>query len=283
MHFIVLSILFFAVNNVLWKKNLLHCSVAFLVGYRAFFTCMGSTALLLYFYGFDVYTHQPLARITLGSVFGMMGLFCMLFVLKKAPLQWLGIYNLSGIFFTALYLYFFENSRLFDSLAGLALIVLGFGFYIYHNREQAIKLRLAQHVSLFCMTVFFGVSSLIHWKNLGSDVPPLLIISNQELVVFVSALVVYFSTSKNNHIGGLISSHLYSVLQMALVIFFALYFSFLGLGATNPVVSSILFLATPLLTILFGALFFKERISSVNIATIAIIAVGAFILHYQSS
>jgi drug/metabolite transporter (DMT)-like permease len=70
---------------------------------------------------------------------------------------------------------------------------------------------------------------------------------------------------------------------MALVIFFALYFSFLGLGATNPVVSSILFLATPLLTILFGALFFKERISSVNIVTIAIIAVGAFILHYQSS
>lgn len=283
MIYIFLSILLFALNNVLWKKNLQNCSVPFLVGYRALFTSIGSTVVLLYLYGFTIYQNQPLGRITLGSLFGVLGLFLMLTVIKKAPLQWLGIYNLLGIVITAFYLFYFENTPLFDSLLGLSIIVTGFIIYLFHNKEKETKISHIQHISLLGMTLSFGISSLIHWKNLDTNVPALLIISNQELVVFSTAMLISMFSINRSEIRSNLLNYLPNVMLMALIIFLALLFSFLGLQITNPLISSILFLVTPLLTITFGALFFKEKISRTNCIAISIIACGAFILHYQTS
>ena len=283
MIYIFLSILLFALNNVLWKKNLQNCSVPFLVGYRALFTSIGSTVVLLYLYGFTIYQNQPLGRITLGSLFGVLGLFLMLTVIKKAPLQWLGIYNLLGIVITAFYLFYFENTPLFDSLLGLSIIVTGFIIYLFHNKEKETKISRIQHISLLGMTLSFGISSLIHWKNLDTNVPALLIISNQELVVFSTAMLISMFSINRSEIRSNLLNYLPNVMLMALIIFLALLFSFLGLKITNPLISSILFLVTPLLTITFGALFFKEKISRTNCIAISIIACGAFILHYQTS
>jgi len=283
MIYIFLSILLFALNNVLWKKNLQNCSVPFLVGYRALFTSIGSTVVLLYLYGFTVYQNQPLGRITLGSLFGVLGLFLMLTVIKKAPLQWLGIYNLLGIVITAFYLSYFENTPLFDSLLGLSIIVTGFIIYLFHNKEKETKISRIQHISLLGMTLSFGISSLIHWKNLDTNVPALLIISNQELVVFSTAMLISMFSINRSEIRSNLLNYLPNVMLMALIILLALLFSFLGLQITNPLISSILFLVTPLLTITFGALFFKEKISRTNCIAISIIACGAFILHYQTS
>jgi len=283
MIYIFLSILLFALNNVLWKKNLQNCSVPFLVGYRALFTSIGSTVVLLYLYGFTIYQNQPLGRITLGSLFGVLGLFLMLTVIKKAPLQWLGIYNLLGIVITAFYLFYFENTPLFDSLLGLSIIVTGFIIYLFHNKEKETKISRIQHISLLGMTLSFGISSLIHWKNLDTNVPALLIISNQELVVFSTAMLISMFSINRSEIRSNLLNYLPNVMLMALIIFLALLFSFLGLQITNPLISSILFLVTPLLTITFGALFFKEKISRTNCIAISIIACGAFILHYQTS
>ncbi|MBP6074224.1 MAG: EamA family transporter [Flavobacterium sp.] len=283
MIYILTSIVLFALNNVLWKKNLQNSSVPFLIGYRAFFTTTLATSLLLYMHGFEIYQNQPIGKITLGSLFGVLGLFCMLTVLKKAPLQWLGIYNLIGIFFTALYLYFFENTPVMKSILGLIIIVVGFLFYVYFNRESETKISPKQHLVLLVMTLSFGISSLIHWKNLGTKVPAILIISNQELVVFISATLLIFFTLKTPEIKFQLKSYFSKAIMMALVIFLALLFSFLGLQVSDPLISSILFLATPLLTIVFGTLFYKEKMSLINSISILIIAAGAFILHYQNS
>lgn len=283
MIYILASIVLFALNNVLWKKILQNSSVPFLIGYRAFFTTTLATSLLLYMHGFEIYQNQPIGKITLGSLFGVLGLFCMLTVLKKAPLQWLGIYNLIGIFFTALYLYFFENTPVMKSILGLIIIVVGFSFYVYFNRESETKISPKQHLVLLVMTLSFGISSLIHWKNLGTKVPAILIISNQELVVFISATLLIFFTLKTPEIKFQLKSYFSKAIMMALVIFLALLFSFLGLQVSDPLISSILFLATPLLTIVFGTLFYKEKMSLINSISILIIAAGAFILHYQNS
>ena len=246
MIYILASIILFALNNVLWKKNLQNSSVPFLIGFRAFFTTTLATSLLLYMHGFEIYQNQPIGKITLGSLFGVLGLFCMLTVLKKAPLQWLGIYNLIGIFFTALYLYFFENTPVMKSILGLIIIVVGFLFYVYFNRESETKISPKQHLVLLVMTLSFGISSLIHWKNLGTKVPAILIISNQELVVFISATLLIFFTLKTPEIKFQLKSYFSKAIMMALVIFLALLFSFLGLQVSDPLISSILFLATPL-------------------------------------
>lgn len=283
MIYIFISIVLFALNNVLWKKNLQHSSVPFLIGYRAFFTSSAATLILVYLHGIEIYENQPLGKITLGSLFGVLGLFCMLTVIKKAPLQWLGVYNLLGIIFTALYLYFFENTPVMKSALGLIIIVLGFLLYLYHNSENETKISPKQHLILMGMTLSFGISSLIHWKNLDTKVPAILIISNQELVVFITALFITSTTIKRPELKFQLKKYYPNALLMALIIFLALLFSFLGLQITNPLISSILFLATPLLTIAFGTLFFKEKMSFFNIIAIVIIAIGAFLLHYQNS
>jgi drug/metabolite transporter (DMT)-like permease len=69
---------------------------------------------------------------------------------------------------------------------------------------------------------------------------------------------------------------------MSTVVFLAILCSFLGIKETNPIISSLLFLAAPLTTIMFGAYFFKEKLSFVNVIFIIIILCGSFILQYQT-
>lgn len=283
MTFIIISIFLFALNNVLWKKNLENSSVSFLVAFRASFTSLGSLSIFLYIHGFNAFQNQPLVRITLGSVFGAMGLFLMLNVIKKAPLQLLGIYNLIGIVFSALYLHFFEKISFINSAFGLSLILLGFVLYLINNKNKknVTSIKRIQHFYLLLMTLSFSISSLIHWKNLNTKVPALYIISNQELVVFIFALFILIRKSNLPEIKLGIKKYFTKTLIMATIIFFALLFSFLGLQVTNPLISSVLFLAIPLLTIVFGKLFFKEKMNLYNLIAVVLIALGAFILHYQ--
>jgi drug/metabolite transporter (DMT)-like permease len=282
MLYILLSILLFSFNNVLWKKNLEKLPVSFLVVYRAFFTSTIALSLFFYFHNETVVSTQLILRITTGSVFGVIGLFSMLSVIQKASLQWLGIYNLLGIVFTSLYLWFFEKVVFTQSIFGLILILMGFIFYIYSNKEAHIKITIKQHALLLLMTMSFSISSLVHWKNLKSDIPPLLIISNQEIVVFITAFILTIFKFKTIKIKEVCKNYFFRVILMAFIIFLALFFSFLGLKITNPIVSSVLFLASPLTTILLSTFIFREQLTVKNGMAILIIATGAFILHYYS-
>ena len=51
---------------------------------------------------------------------------------------------------------------------------------------------------------------------------------------------------------------------------------------TNPIISSVLFLSNPIVTILLAAIILKEKLTLKSIISIVIIAIGAFILHYYS-
>ena len=128
MIYILLSIVLFAINNVLWKKNLEHTSVLFLISFRALFTSLISVLIIVLFYDKTTISLSNLYKISLGSLLGAIGLFCMLTVVKKTTLQWLGIYNLIGILFTSIYLWFFENYELSNLTFGTLFIIMGFIF-----------------------------------------------------------------------------------------------------------------------------------------------------------
>jgi drug/metabolite transporter (DMT)-like permease len=162
-------------------------------------------------------------------------------------------------------------------------IVIGYLLYIFFNKKSDVKITFRQHLYLFLMTLFFSTSSLIHWKNLASEVPALVLISNQELTVFITALFLILKTHSFDQLKREISLNFSKVIVMALLIFLALLFSFLGLKVTNPMISSLLFLSNPLLTIVFAAIFFKEKITIYTIIALIFISVGAFILHLQSA
>ena len=283
MLFIVIAIILFSFNNVLWKKNLVETSVVFLVTYRSFITsCIALLVLFLLSESVSVNSYI-FFKITVGSLFGVVGLYSMLYVIKTNSLQWVGVYNLIGICFTAFYLWFFENIDVFVALTGLLIIIVGFVFYIYSNINSQITISKNQHLVLFVMTFSFSLSSLIHWKNLEQDIPSVFIIANQEIIVFFSGLIFMIKQTELSKLKTNIPIYFKKVSLMSLVIFFALLFSFIGLKDTNPLTSSILFLASPLTTILFSSYFFKEKISVSNWLCIFIIAFGAFVVHYQTT
>lgn len=281
MIYLLLSLTLFALNNVLWKKNLQQVSLPILVGSRALFTSSISLIALYLTTDLQLISNFPILRVTLGSLFGALGLFCMLKVIKDAPLQWLGIYTLMGIILTTVYLLIFEEIEILKSLTGSTIILVGFSIHLHKNQTSTQKITQNQHILLILMTIFYSLSSVFHWKNLDASVPAVFIIANQELIVFTIAVMITFSSRKSNAIISGFRTNFTKVIAMAIVIFFALLFSLLGLKETNPLISSILFLSSPLMTILFGVIFFKEKLSVYNAISILIIAMGAFILHYQ--
>ena len=280
MLFIILSVLLFSYNNVLWKKNLKTTSIPFLVSYRALFTSIISLVILFVFFKIDNITIIGFVKITIGSLFGVIGLFSMLFVIKKTSLQWLGIYSLIGIAFTIVYLGLFETIDIKKSTVGLSIVALGFGSFIYSNKETQLKITRKQHLLLLLMSFSFSCSGLLHWKNLTSSVPPLLIIANQEFIVFLVGLLFTFKQGDS----GLYKTHLKTyfkrTLMMSVVIFLALIFNFLGLKQTNPLITSLLFLAVPLTTILFSVFFFNEKLSFKNMLFISIIVMGYLLTEF---
>ena len=281
MIFIMLSVLLFSYNNVLWKKNIKATSIPFLVAYRAFFTSTISIGFLLLFFTIEHISISDFIKITTGSLFGVLGLFSMLVVIKKSSLQWLGIYNLLGVVFTILYLWIFDAVPIKESLLGLLFIVSGFVCFIFSNKQTQLKITFKQHLILLLMTFSYSFSAILHWKNLNLNFSPLLIIANQESIVFFVGLLFTFKKANISSIKTELRIYFKRIIIMSTVIFFAILFSLLGLKQTNPIVSSLLFLAAPLATILFSAFFFKEKFSKKNIVFIIIILLGAFMLHFK--
>ena len=278
----ILGVLLFSFNNVLWKKNLRTSNVFFLVTYRAFFTSSFAFLIILLFYKIQHFNNSDILKITLGSSLGVLGLFCMLHVLQKESLQWIGIYNLIGVVFTSLYLWIFEKINLPDTIIGISIIIIGFIFFIVSNINGKMSITLKQHMLLLLMILCFSLSSIIHWKNLTNEIAPIFIIANQELLVFTVGLIFTLTKYKNSEILTSIKSQFYTVIMMSIVILAAILCTFLGLKIINPLLSGLLFLASPLTTILFSSIFFKEYISVKNWISIIVISTGAFIIYLQT-
>ncbi|MDG1040885.1 MAG: EamA family transporter [Polaribacter sp.] len=282
MFYILISILLFSFNNVLWKKNLKNTAVYFLISYRSFITSFLSIGAMLFIVKDYSINFESFLRVSAGSFLGVVGLLTMLVVIKKTSLQWLGIYNLVGIFITLFYLYFFENLQSFPPITGITFIILGYALFIFFNQKSKVHLTFKYHLLLIIMICSFNFSYVIHWKNLTQEIHPLLIISNQEVLVFMCSSFLLFLREKKSITRINYKNHFNGILLMSIVILFAVLFSFLGIQATDPLITAILFLVSPLTTILFSYIFFKEQIILKHIISISIISVGVFIIHYHS-
>ncbi|MBT5099126.1 MAG: EamA family transporter [Polaribacter sp.] len=287
MIYLILAMLLFSFNNVLWKKNLLNISVSLLMTYRSFFTSILAISFLFYFHDLTEFSFIQISRTSTTAILGLVGLFSMLTLYKKASLQWAAIYNLLGIIFTTLYLWIFKEFDIKSSFLGIFIITIGFIFYIYTKKKSTLKINLKQHLLLVLMTLCFGTAAILNWENLNQKIPVILIIANQEVLVFICGIVLLFLERRKRRSSiqllSIFQKYFYRVLLMSIVILLGLFFSFLGLEITNPIISGVLFLASPLTTILFSAYFFKEKIKVTDWIAIGVISFGAFLLHLQTT
>ena len=281
MIYILFSIFLYSLNNVQWKKNLEETDVFFLVSYRSFFTSILSISAYFLFFNEVNIDLKTFFKISLGSVIGTIGLISMLKVIKHASLKWLFIYNLLGILFTSIYLFIYEDLELKNLKTGIIIIMAGYAYFIFNNRKSELKLSLKNHLLLLLMTLSFCISSVIHWGNLMGEIHPVLIAANQECFVFLFSTIGFILFKKEEVNIKVYRTYFKNIIIMSVVILFAVIFSFLGVKETNPIVSSLLFLASPILTILMSSFYFKEKIAKSNKIAILLIAIGAFILKYH--
>ena len=278
MVFILLSAFMFAFNNVLWKQKLIVVKTNTLLAYRAIFTSSIAVIITLIFCESFTITTLDFIKIFSGSILGFIGLWCMLVVISHTSLQWLAVYNLAGVVLNALYLIVYESYNPTSFLFGGVLIVFGFIHFVLNQRKSGKSISLRNHLALTIMTISFSLSSIIHWKNLNSDISPLLILSYQEMIVlFISTLGVMIRKEKDYYIQKF-KKHYKSTFFMAVILVLAFLFSLIGLKKTNPLTMSLIVLLSPILTLILNSILLKDKISNACILSVIFILSGAILL-----
>jgi len=288
MVFLILSSLFYAFNNLLWKRLLSKFDLWLIIGFRCLLTSCIGLAIIFLFYPtiFSALTYAVTIKIIVASIFGAFGLISMILALKEGSLTQLGVFNLLIVFLVSLYLFFFENIFLKNYAIASICIIVGFTLYIFQIKKiEGVKKKISfRNIILFTMmSFFFAASSLMHWYNLKQEVPAILSVTIQELVVFFVVLIIfYFKTSLSFHqIYPQIQKIVKPVVFMAIIIFSAIWTGFLGLQYTNPLISSLISLITPILTIIFGVLFFKDQWNTITLLSLFLISTGVYLINLE--
>ena len=280
MLWLLVSQLFFVVNNILWK-TFLSVSLTFkLVFVRAIFTSI--CFLGLYFF-MDGNFYQEMLQpdyylIIIGCLFGAAGLYCLIEFLKQGALNYMGYYSFFGIAITGIYTLFFKGDKLNNNyyIIGLIFIILGYILFLKSAQQNTThqKAKYKDHLLLVCMTIFFNSLMIIQSKVVTSFSFVTVGLS-QELVIvlFAGLLSLVLKNPSSTEQKRIIYS--WNPILMAIVIVAAIVTGLIGLKATNPLSSSLFGLLVPILTVFGGVVLFKEKVSLQHYIALVIMMVGA--------
>lgn len=286
MIYLILSNFFYALNNLLWKRALSKFNLWHIISSRSLLTSIVGFIVIITFYSDVINTIDfPLfLNIFIASVFGSLGLICMIHALKKGSLSQLALFNLIIVFLIGSFLFFFEGLHFENYRVASLLIISGFVLYIYQiKKKNTQQMSLHQLLLFSLMSIFFAGSILMHWYGLKKDIPVIFSLSIQEAVVFLSSITIViispsFSLVKLRYELKKIST---TVILMSTVIFAAIWTGFSGLKFTDPLISSLISLLTPILTILFGVIFYKDKWNYLTILYFLLISSGIYLINLE--
>lgn len=285
MVWLFMSALIFSVNNILWKIALEKMPPLAVMAMRAMMTTLVALLLLLFFfteYSTRVVEFLPvLWGPSLGAAFG---LTFMLLGLQRGNLRQLSVYALVGILFTATYLVLVEGISLEYYGLGALLILFGYVLYIWRFERGGLRGQSGlAHLFFAGMILCFSASYLLHWHNFRSEVPVVMGMLAQEGAVLTTALVLMSRVG----IRGMRMQfsqalpHFGHILLMATLVAMAVYFGFLGLAATDPLIAALSTLSVSLLTVLWDKLFRGGIADYSLILILGILSFGYVLLAWQ--
>ena len=286
MVYLILSNFFYALNNLLWKRALSKFNLWFIISSRSLITSIiGFTVIIsAYLDTINTIDYPIFLTIFIASVFGSLGLICMIYALKNGSLSQLALFNLMIVFLVGSFLFFFEGLDFKNYRVASLLIIGGFVLYIYQIKKKNTQQISKQQLLLFSlMSVFFTCSILMHWYSLKKDIPVIFSVTTQELVVFLSSItIVIISPSLSLvKLRDELKKISTTVILMASIIFAAIWTGFSGLQFTDPLISSLISLLTPILTILFGVIFYKDKWNYLTIFSFLLISLGIYLINLE--
>ena len=273
MEYLILSVLFFAINNVLWKSIVADYLPLQVIVKRSMFTSLLGV-VFLGMNGFETYTTLSEALfVNLTCIIGALGLVFMIYALKESTLNDFIHYSLLGSIGTASYLYFSENIIPQNYILGILFIAFGFCLFLWNQRMNSKAVRTSTHCYLILMTLCFSVSGIMQWYNLKTyDVVFLVVHQEIEVLIVVGILIRFLKQP-------ILTFFKFDyILVMVPIITIAVVAGMYGLKVTNPFISSIINLTTPILTITLAVIVLKERFKWYYVSSIVMVILGAWML-----
>lgn len=273
MEYLILSVLFFAINNVLWKSIVTDYLPLQVIVKRSMFTSLLGV-VFLGMNGFETYTTLSEALfVNLTCIIGALGLVFMIYALKESTLNDFIHYSLLGSIGTASYLYFSENIIPQNYILGILFIAFGFCLFLWNQRMNSKAVRTSTHCYLILMTLCFSVSGIMQWYNLKTYDVVFLVVHQEIEVLIVAGILIRFLKQP------ILTFFKFDyILVMVPIITIAVVAGMYGLKVTNPFISSIINLTTPILTITLAVIVLKERFKWYYVSSIVMVILGAWML-----
>jgi drug/metabolite transporter (DMT)-like permease len=273
MEYLILSSLFFAINNVLWKWVVADYLPLQVIVKRSMVTSLFGVVVLCVI-DFTIYTTLGEALfVNFTCIIGALGLVFMIYALKESTLNNFIHYSLLGSIGTASYLYFVENIFPQNYLLGILLILLGFSIFLWNQRFTSKTVQFSTHRYLTLMTLCFSVSGIMQWYNLKTyDVVFLAVHQEIEVLIIAGILIRYLKQPV------LTFFKFDYIMLMALIVAIAIIAGMYGLKTTNPFISSIVSLTTPILTMILAVIVLKERFKWYYVTSMFMVILGAWML-----
>ena len=273
MEYLILSALFFAVNNVLWKWIVADYLPLQVIVKRSMITSLLGV-VFLGANGFAMYTtFSEVLFVNLTCIIGAHGLVFMIYALKESSLNNFIHYSLLGSIGTASYLYFIEDIIPQNYVLGILLISFGFCTFLWNQRFNSKTVQFSAHRNLALMTLCFSISGIMQWYNLKTyDVIFLAVHQEVEVLIVAGIIMCYLKQP-------ILSFFKFDyILLMAPIVTIAIIAGMYGLKMTNPFISSIVSLTTPMLTMVLAVLVLKEYFKWYYVSSMFMVILGAWML-----
>ena len=273
MEYLILSSLFFAINNVLWKWVVADYLPLQVIVKRSMVTSLFGVVVLCVS-DFTIYTTLGEALFVNSTcIIGALGLVFMIYALKESTLNNFIHYSLMGSIGTASYLYFVEDIVPQNYLLGTLLILLGFSIFLWNQRFASKTVHFSTHRYLILMMLCFSTSGIMQWYNLKTHSVVFLVIHQEIEVLIIAGILIRYLKQP-----VLTFFKFDYIMLMALIVAIAIIAGMHGLKTTNPFISSIVSLTTPILTMILAVIVLKERFKWYYVTSMFMVILGAWML-----
>jgi len=275
MEYLVLSALFFAFSNVLWKWIVSDYFPLQVIVKRSILTCFIGIIVLIFNYDNLIFYHTigQAIFVNLTCVIGAFGLVFMIYAIKQSSLNTFIHYSLIGSTVTATYLYLVEDIIPKNYALGISCIALGFFIFLWKQRHNTIVISFSTHRYLFSMALCFSATAIMQWYNLKTYDLVFLAVHQELVVLLVAGFMLYFLKQSPIPFFKLDYIHV-----MALVVSVAIVSGMYGLKVTNPFISSIISLTSSIFTIILAVILLKENFKWHYVISMLTILFGAWLL-----
>jgi len=197
----------------------------------------------------------------------------MTYALKESTLNSFIHYSLLGSIGTASYLYFFENIIPQNFVLGVLFIALGFCVFLWNQRFNSKPVPFSTHRYLTLMTLCFSVSGIMQWYNLKTYNVVFLAVHQEIQVLIIAGITIRYLKQP------ILTFFKFDyIFLMTPVVVIAIISGMYGLKMTNPFISSIISLTTPILTMILAVLVLKEHFKWYYVSSMALVIFGTWML-----